>query len=234
MSAVASSSPTLRRAGWSMLVAVAAGVIAGGLVGGVGGRLAMLVLRLTSPDELHGMQTDNEFEIGVVTLASVQLIASLAATGAVNGAIYALLRRGIPTRWRLPVWTVFGAALGGAAIIDDDGVDFTLLEPLVLAIVMFVVLPGAASAVVVVLAERWERLEPFGSRRRTLALLAVSLLGTVGVIVAAVLTAILIAIDSIHVRRAYARLATVAVTGALLLVSLAAAADVLRTSARIL
>lgn len=217
-----------------MLVGLAAGVIAGGLVGGVGGRLAMLVLRLTSSDDLHGMQTDNEFEIGVVTLDSVQLIVSLAAAGAVNGALYALLRRGIPTRWRLPVWTLFGAALGGAMIVDDDGVDFTLLEPLLLAVVMFVALPGIASAVVALLTERWERLEPFGSRRTTLALAAVSLLGTVGVIVAAPLYLILVAVDSVRVRRAYARVATVAVTGALLLASLGATVDVLRTSARIL
>jgi len=226
--------PEVRGTVWSMLASVAAGVVAGALVGGVGGRLAMLVLRLTSSEELHGMKTDDGFEIGVVTFDTVGLIAILAAAGAVNGALYAVLRRGIPARWRLPIWTVFGAATGGATIIHDDGLDFTVIEPLVLAVVMFVALPGVASAVVVLLAERWNRLEPFASRRRTAALVVAALAGTIGLVVAIPISVCLLVVDALRVRGAVARAATVVVTGGLAVVSIAAAVDVIRTSAAIL
>lgn len=227
--------PEVRRTAWSILVAVAAGVVAGALVGGVGGRLAMLVLRLTSPDALDGMTTDDGFEIGVVTFDTVGLIMGLAALGAVNGGLYAILRRGIPNRLRLAVWTVFGATAGGAQIIHDDGVDFTVLEPLLLAIVMFIVLPGLASAAVVLLAERWMALEPFGTRRLTLTLVIVAGLGTLGsLIVALPLLAVMLVVESLSTRRRLAHAATIAVTGVLCLASLGALVDVLSTSAKIL
>lgn len=41
----------VRAVTWCVLVGAAAGAIAGALVGGVGGRLAMLLLRLTSSDD---------------------------------------------------------------------------------------------------------------------------------------------------------------------------------------
>jgi len=50
---------------WWVLVGAASGAIAGALVGGIGGRLAMLLLRLTSPDAVTGMISDDGFEIGV-------------------------------------------------------------------------------------------------------------------------------------------------------------------------
>src|ERR1044071_7492543 len=52
---------------WWVLVGAASGAIAGALVGGIGGRLAMLLLRLTSPDAVTGMISDDGFEIGVVS-----------------------------------------------------------------------------------------------------------------------------------------------------------------------
>ena len=59
-----------RAVAWWVLVGVAAGAIAGLLVGGIGGRLAMLLLRLTSPDSVIGMRSDDNFEIGVLTTES--------------------------------------------------------------------------------------------------------------------------------------------------------------------
>jgi hypothetical protein len=46
---------------------VSAGFVAGVLIGGVGGRLAVLLLRVTSDPRLHGSQTDDGFTIGVVS-----------------------------------------------------------------------------------------------------------------------------------------------------------------------
>ena len=57
----------LRQTAWWILVGTAAGAIAGLLIGGIGGRLAMLLLRLTSDEIVLGLTSDDGFEIGVVT-----------------------------------------------------------------------------------------------------------------------------------------------------------------------
>ena len=68
-------------------IAVVAGVSGGILVIGLGSRLAMFVLRVTSPDYVVGIASDDGFEIGRTTLSgSYQLL----ALGAVVGVIGAL------------------------------------------------------------------------------------------------------------------------------------------------
>jgi hypothetical protein len=66
-----------------------------------------------------------------------------------------LLRDAIPLKARAALWSLFAAAVGGSQIVHGDGVDFTLLEPLWLAVAAFVALPGLAALVVVLLVERW-------------------------------------------------------------------------------
>ena len=77
---------------WWVLVGVGSGAIAGFLIGGVGGRLAMLLLRLTSPDLVIGMTSDDGFEIGVLSTSTLGLLAGMTLLGAVNGLLYAALR----------------------------------------------------------------------------------------------------------------------------------------------
>ena len=208
-----------RDIGWWVLVGAAAGAIAGATVGGVGGRLAMLLLRLTSPDVVIGMTSDDGFEIGVVSLDTLQLVLAMAMLGAVNGVLYAALRGAIPARLRLPLWSVFAAALGGANIVHEDGVDFTVLEPAALAVTLFVLLPGAAAAVVVLLVERWSRLEPWSDRRLAVGLSAAALAGTFALVVAAVVAAGALALRTARLDRVVARLATPAVPAALVVVT---------------
>lgn len=167
----------VRAVAWWVLVGVAAGAIAGLLVGGVGGRLAMLVLRLTSPDSVVGVTSDDGFEIGSVTTDTFQLLAATAFLGGLNGVLYVTARGGIPRGLRLPLWSLAAAVLGGAGVIHDDGVDFTLIEPAALAIVLFVLLPGAAAALTVLLVERWAGLDP-AEHRRLRASLVVAALGS--------------------------------------------------------
>ena len=45
-------------------VLAVAGIPLGVLVGGIVGRVAMLVLRLTSPDSVRGVESDDGFTIG--------------------------------------------------------------------------------------------------------------------------------------------------------------------------
>ena len=128
-------------------------------------------------------------------------------------------RGAIPRKLRLPLWSVFAAALGGASIVHDDGVDFTFLEPAALAIALFVLLPGAAAALVVLLVERWMRVEPWSDRRLSIGLCIGAVAGTFALGLAG-----LVAAGALVVRRAgldslLARVARLAVPAALVVVT---------------
>jgi len=218
---------------WWVLVGAASGAIAGALVGGVGGRLAMLLLRLTSPDAV-GMISDDGFEIGVVSLDTAQLVLAMAMLGGFNGVLYAALRGAIPTRLRLPLWSVFSAALGGANVVHEDGVDFVFLEPAALAIALFVLLPGAAAAVVVLLVERWSVVEPWLDRRLAGGLALAALAGTFALGFAALVAASALVVRRLRADRLLGRSARIAVPAALVVVTAISAWELAATSARIL
>src|SRR5207247_2637761 len=64
---------------------IVGGFLVGGLVGGIGGRLAMLVLRLTSSPSLHGVKTDDGFIIGRFSGDSLFLLLFTSVLGALGG-----------------------------------------------------------------------------------------------------------------------------------------------------
>ena len=200
-----------RAVGWWVLLGAGSGAIAGALVGGVGGRLAMLLLRITSPDHVVGMTSDDGFEIGVVSADTLQLVLAMALLGGINGIVYATLRSAIPRRLRLVLWTVFAAALGGARIVHEDGVDFAVLEPTALAVVLFVVLPGAAAALVVVLVERGSRAEPWADRRLSAGLCAAAPGGSFALVFAAAVAIAALAIRRVGASGVLRRVAAVVV-----------------------
>lgn len=123
--------------------ATLAGLACGFLIGGIGGRLAMFILRLTSSDALHGLRTDDDFTIGEITTSSAFLILVTTLIGTLLAFAYLLVRRWLPARRRPLQAAAFFALVGGAAIIKPDGVDFNLVEPHLLSVVLFIVLPGA-------------------------------------------------------------------------------------------
>lgn len=219
---------------WWVLVGTAAGAIAGFGVGGVGGRLAMLLLRLTSPDHVLGVTSDDGFEIGIVSVDTLQLLLAMAMLGAINGVLYAAARTALPERLRLPLWVAFAAALGGATIVHEDGVDFTLLEPAALAIALFVLLPGVAAALVVVLVERWSGREPWADRRLTTALCLAALGGTFALAFAAIVGAGALAVRRAGLGALVRGLGRVAVPLGLLAVTIVSGWQLLAESIRIL
>jgi len=176
----------VREVGWWVLVGSAAGAIVGAVVGGVGGRLAMLLLRLTSSDSVIGIESDDGFEIGVVTSQTFFLIATTAALGAVTGVLYAALRETIPATLRLPLWTLAVGAAASSMVVHEDGVDFTLIEPHALAVLLFVALPTVGAALVVVLVERWSLAEPWDDPAMVAALGLGAVLGTVALVFGAI------------------------------------------------
>ena len=155
--------PATARDGLTRLaVGSGVGFVAGALIGGVGGRLAMLLLRVTSDSALIGMTTDDGFRTGSFTTDSFFLLAVTAIGGAGLGVAYVAVRRWLPQGHRPAVTAVLLGAIGGAAIIDPEGLDFTVLDPLWLAVAMFIALPAAFGAT---LARGVEQLIPWVSDR---------------------------------------------------------------------
>jgi hypothetical protein len=126
-------------------VLVVGGIPLGVLIGGVGSRLAMLLLRITSPDHVHGVTSDDGFKIGQVTLlGTYNLLLLGAAVGVIGAGVYRLV-----APWLIgPIWFrrlttgAASAAVAGSMLVHADGVDFTVLQPTWLAIGVFVALPG--------------------------------------------------------------------------------------------
>ncbi|HVD71774.1 MAG TPA: hypothetical protein VNG34_13065 [Actinomycetota bacterium] len=135
-------------------IGVSTGTVAGLVIGGVGGRLAMFVLRLTSSPSLHGVETDDGFTIGVFSLATVFLLVLTAAIGVLAGLVYLVIRTWLPGRWRPWLFGAFGGLVGGALLIQPDGLDFRLLEPLSLAIAFFIAIPAGCGFAISASVER--------------------------------------------------------------------------------
>jgi hypothetical protein len=144
----------------------AVGALLGLLVGGVGGRLTMMLLARLNPEDT-GVTSDDGFTMGQFTMSdTVPLLLLGALLGVVGAGVYALLRGlRIGPRWFQVLSIGAGPAIVvGAMIVHTDGVDFRLLEPTWLAIGLFVAIPGVYAALLTVLAERalrpgswWER-----------------------------------------------------------------------------
>ena len=91
--------------------AIVGGFLAGVLVGGVGGRIAMLILRLTSTPAVRGLESDDGFVIGQFSAATVFLLMVTAVLGAAGGLVYLAVRTWIPSRWRAAVAAVVSGAI---------------------------------------------------------------------------------------------------------------------------
>jgi hypothetical protein len=135
-------------------IGVSTGTVAGLVIGGVGGRLAMFVLRLTSSPSLHGVETDDGFTIGEFSMATIFLLLLTAAIGVLAGLVYLVIRSWLPGRWRPWLFGAFGGLVGGALLIQPDGLDFTLLEPLPLAIAFFIAIPAGCGFAISASVER--------------------------------------------------------------------------------
>ena len=126
-------------------VLIVAGISVGVLVTGVAGRMAMLILRLTSPDHVRGVVSDDGFEIGRFTLSGTY---NLMMVGAGIGLIGACLYTWVAPWLIGPVWfrrattAVACGAVVGSTLVKNDGVDFNVLEPAWLAVALFVAIPA--------------------------------------------------------------------------------------------
>lgn len=140
-----------------LAAATVAGALSGLLVGGVGGRLAMFVLAQRNP-AATGVESDDGFVMGQFTLSgTLNLLALGTVIGILGGGVYFVLRGlMIGPRWFAVLSMSGGAAVVvGSMLIHTDGVDFTLLEPPLLPIALFLAIPGIYVVLLMFLAERW-------------------------------------------------------------------------------
>ena len=164
----------------------------GALVGGIGGRLAMLALRVTSESSLHGLKTDDGFIIGRFSGDSLFLLIFASVLGVLGGILYLAVRSWLPERHRAALAGVFGGVAGGAVFIRPNGLDFTRLDPLSLAVAMFIALPSVYGVTMSLLVERLLREDSAWSKSRLwllglLPLVAIAAFGPLGVGVLAVM-----------------------------------------------
>jgi hypothetical protein len=144
----------LRGPGATLAAGVSAGFVSGLLFGGLGGRLAMFALRLTSDPALRGARTDDGFTIGVFSTETLFLLGVTAGLGMLGGLFYLVVRSWMPNRWRVPAMALFFGLVGGAGLVSPDGIDFRVLSPLPLAVAMFVAIAVAYGILMPWLTER--------------------------------------------------------------------------------
>jgi len=147
---------TSRRALRRLAAVTWAGALLGLLVGGVGSRLAMMLLARLNPGAT-GLVSDDGFVMGHLTLETLDLLATTTLIGVFGAGVYFVLRGlMIGPRWFQILSISLGpAVVVGSSLVHVEGVDFTLLGPVSLAIAMFVLIPGVYAASLTVLAERW-------------------------------------------------------------------------------
>jgi hypothetical protein len=128
-----------------MRILIVAGIPVGVLVAGVGSRLAMLLLRVTSPDSVLGVTSDDGFTIGRFTAeGSYNLLMLGALIGIIGAGVYQMVAPWLlgPNWFRLLTTGLASAAVVGSMLVHSDGIDFRILKPTWLAIGLFVALPG--------------------------------------------------------------------------------------------
>ena len=146
-------------------IATVGGVVAGPLVLGLGGRLAMRLTAATSDDRVQGTLTEAEETVGEITLGgTIGLVIFVGVFGGLMGGfLYMLIRRWLRgPAWRagLVVGVLGLAAFGRLAALDPESVDFELLSPRWLAVLLFVVLAPFFGIVLAALIERLDRSYP--------------------------------------------------------------------------
>ena len=132
------------------------GVVCGWFVVGVLSRLAMLLLAVLNP-VATGVTSDDGFVMGQFTLSGSFNLFFLAGTflGVLGAGSYAAVRglRVGPAWFRLLSVSVGAGVVVGSQVVHSDGVDFRLLEPLWLAVALFVLLPTVFVALLSAISE---------------------------------------------------------------------------------
>lgn len=151
-----------------MRVVIVAGITTGALVAGLLSRLAMGLLRVTSPDRVNGLQSDDDFTIGEITFSGTYNLMMIGAfVGLIGFATYRIVKPWlIGPHWFRRLTLALGAgAVAGSMLVHADGVDFTVLKPKWLAIGLFVALPALFAVVLAAMVDSVSRPDSWTARR---------------------------------------------------------------------
>jgi hypothetical protein len=166
----------------SLAGCLAAGVVVGLLVAGLGSRVVMRVLALVDADA-RGTVTEAGNRVGEITAGGTLALILFVGipAGVAAGLIVFLVRRWLPSRlvWRGPALSLVLLALLGGTVIDADNIDFRLLEPSGLAVALFGVLFLFAGYALAVLADRWALGAPPVFYRRSVTVVGAIVLAVV-------------------------------------------------------
>ena len=174
-----------------------------------------------------GIESDDGFEIGRITLSgSYQLLALGAAVGVIGALAYVVVAPWlIGPGWfrRLTVGLTAGALVGSLVIVPG-GIDFTFLEPTWLAVAFFVGLPVVSGIVLTLAVDLVAQPESWTRRGRTAWLLPVVLLVLVPTAVLVLVPVVVIVAVLLPLRRLLlqpllgSRIGTFAVRGVFLVI----------------
>lgn len=218
-----------RRIAWYIDLVVLAGIAAGVLAAGPGGRLIMRLLAITSSDSAQGRITEAEEVVGAVTLGGTIILVVFAGafSGMATVGLWVMLRRWLPSR-RL------GALVLGVLLLTlvstrleplrPDNPDFDLVGPSGLAVATFIALAFFHAFVVVAFVGRFSRALPLLSKRPRVVLayippLFLLLTGPILPVVVIVMGVAMFIYNRPAVRRAWSRRG-VLVVGQIALVAL--------------
>ncbi len=153
---------------WSTLIRSTAisgitGALAGVLVGGVGGRIAMRISALVAGDSARGAITDNGDRVGEFTIeGTVELLANGLIFGVVGGVVWIVSEPWLG-RYGHRVGLSFGIllfALAGTEAIVADNRDFAILDPAWFNVLLFGLLFFAYGSLFPVLRRLNDRMLP--------------------------------------------------------------------------
>lgn len=156
--AVVSFSDYAQRFGRGTIAIMLGSLPVGLVILGLGGRLIMKILAVTSPPTLDGAITDNGNRITEFTVGgTMEIVVFVGLFGAVGLMLLFVSVRGwLPASgWRRRgAFAAIAAVIGGAVAVDPGNKDFALVRPVWLGIALFILLPGVAGLVEVLVVDR--------------------------------------------------------------------------------
>lgn len=133
--------PQLLRLGRLAAIGSVSGLIAGALVGGLGGRIVMRISAMAGGEAIQGQLTEAENVVGQVTIGGTfsLIFFGVLFSGLIGGLLYMAVRRWLPgpRRWRGLSYGVLLLLVLGSVIIDSDNEDFVRFGPPLLNILLF-------------------------------------------------------------------------------------------------
>lgn len=154
----------------TLAVATTAGIFAGVLVPGLGGRLVMRILGATSGDVAQGRLTEADEVVGEITAGGTIGIVIFVGLlgGLITGLAFVFVRRWLPTTAGTAGVVVAILLLGTIGVGDamsPDNVDFAILRPTWLAVTLIVVIALLFGVTFTALAARLDAGMPTLGRR---------------------------------------------------------------------